>query len=208
MLTMTREEYLYACRNKLIVPYESELIDSLREITCRGLPASIIALSSSVHEGQCYATAIILSKGMKKFHLILGNTIEYPIDHAYPNHSWIENMNYVYDPIDGFKWNKDLYYKYHKPEVVCEYDESSILNYDDYHKMSSILCYDNHNISIEFLTLMLQYIEVLELEESTLNHQILLDEIEKCRQTYQVTEKYSREVLKEFGQYMKIMLYR
>ena len=208
MPIMTKAEYLYACKNQLLVPYESQLIDFLRQIFYKGIPASIIALSFPVHNRQCYSTAIILSKGMKNFRLILGNTNEYPIDRKYPNHSWVESNHYVYDPIDGFKWDIDLYYKFHSPEVIFEYDDSSILNYDDYHKIDSLLCYDKYNVSMEFLALMLQYIEILEIEESTFNHQMLLEEIEKCRQMYQVTERYSDEVMEEFGTYMKTVLYR
>ena len=109
-MALTEEELNDAFDKGLISYYEQELIDKLRTITFNGLPASVVVLSFPVRNGNCYATSVLLTKGMQSFKLVHGNVSEYPLNFNYPNHSWVEKDGYVYDPTDGCKYEKEFYY--------------------------------------------------------------------------------------------------
>ena len=46
--------------------------------------------------------------------------------------------------------------------------------------------------------LLFQYLEILEEENPTVNHTLLLDEIEICRQQYHITQKNDDYVMKKY----------
>lgn len=185
----------------LILPYESELIDSLRKITYLGIPASIVVLSFPVRNGQCHLIAMILTHGMSEFKLIRGNINEYPIEDEFPNHSWIEKDGYVYDPTDGFKYERDLYYELYNPKIIEEYDEQTLQRDTFYQKLESVL--NKKQLDSNALALTLQYLEELELKEPTVNHTALLDEIQICRDLYDAKKVYSKKTMKKYNESMQ-----
>ena len=112
-----------------------ELIYNLRNIDCNGIPLSIVMLCFSICNTHCYPTSIHLTRSMSYFKLVHGNINIYPKNLEYPNHSWVEKDGYVYDPTDGYKLDKSLYYRIFEPEVVEIYDENSVNDYDFYQEV-------------------------------------------------------------------------
>jgi len=101
---------------------------------------------------------------------------------------------FVYDPTDGFKYEKELYYKLYDAEVISSYEEKNCKDYKFYKDV--IKQYDRANIS--FLTLFLQYLEEEENIKPTINHKILLNEIEEIRKKYNITKRYDKKVMDEY----------
>jgi len=199
-MRLTKEELHEALDKGLILPYEQELIENLRKFTYLGLPVSVSLLSLPVRNGNCYSMSVLLTKGMDSFRLVHGNVNIYPPEDKHPNHSWVEKDGYVYDSTDGCKYEKELYYKNYEVEVVEAYDEFSVQSYQFYNEVSSKINQDN--VPIEQLAMMLQYLEMLELENNTINHYMLLDEIDKCRELYGATTIYEDKVMQKYKSYM------
>lgn len=195
---MTNQEFKKYIEENKIQPYEQELIDKLRNFNIKGVPLSIIVLCFDACNGNCYGTSVYLSSGMDEFSLIHGNINIYP-KNEYHNHSWIEKNGYVYDPTDGFKYEKELYYKLYEAEVVVSYNEKNCKDYKFYQEITEQ--YDEANI--HFLTLFLQFLEEEENIKPTINHKILLKEIEKVRKKYNITKKYDKSVMDEYREEIK-----
>ena len=195
-MNLTTQEIKEAIKRRKIAPYEMELIYNLRNIDCNGIPLSIVVLCFSICNTNCYPTSIHLTRGMSYFKLVHGNINIQPKNLEYPNHSWVEKDGYVYDPTDGYKWEKSLYYRIFEPEVVEIYDENSVNDYDFYQEV--INSSSKKDITKDNLTLILQYLEILEEENPTVNHTLLLDEIEICRQQYHITQKNDDYVMKKY----------
>ena len=199
-MRLSDEELHEALNSDIILPYEQELIDSVRNLTYLSLPVSVSLLSLPVRNGNCYAMSILLTKGMRSFKLVHGNVNMWAPGVDFPNHSWVEKDGYVYDPTSGCKYEKNFYYKKCEAEVIEVYDEISIQNYDLYNEVNSKINQDN--VPLEQLSMMLQYLEMLELEDNTINHYMLLEEISKCREVYSATTVYDDKVMQKYKEYM------
>lgn len=194
------DDMMNAIKEGKIISYESEFIDRLRNFCYQGIPLSVAVLSFQICNRNCYPTSIYLTLGMDSFRLVHGNINIYPKNGEYPNHSWVEKDGYVYDPTDGYKYDKELYYQLYQPEVIEVYDERSVKTYSFYQEVIGNL---KGTISQENLALIFQYLEILEEEMPTLNHNLLLDEIDICREQYGITKKYSPQVMMKYRSLMK-----
>lgn len=175
--------------NGEIALYEEDLINRLRHLYYEGLPLSIILNSKLYCVGWCHHMALQLTRGMDHFKLIRGNINTYPIKNK-PNHSWVEKDGFVYDTTDGFKWKKEIYYKYFGATPIEIYDQDSYMNLSFYQtelERSRITLEDNN------LILLLELLELLEKEESAVNYDRLLNEINILRETKNLTKRLSRE---------------
>lgn len=199
-MNVTIDDMMRGIKAGKILPYEMELINRLRDFHYQGVPLSVIVLCFPICNRNCYPTSIYLTLGMNSFRLVHGNINIFPKNGEYPNHSWVEKDGYVYDPTDGYKYEKQLYYQFYNPEVIEVYDEKTVNFYPFYHEvvgnLGSIISEDN-------LTLMLQYLEILEEENPTVNHTLLLEEIHVCREQYGITKKYSSEAMAKYRSIMK-----
>lgn len=200
-MRLTKEELREALNKKLILPYEHELIECLRGITYLSLPVSVSVLSLPVRNGNCYSMSELLTKGMDNFKLVHGNVNMYPLETSYPNHSWVEKDGYVYDPTAGCKYDKEFYYRKCEVEVIETYDEVSVHDYSFYNEVCEKINQDN--VPSEQLAMMLQYLEMIELENNTINHHMLLDEIAICKNKYGANTVYDDKVMQKYKSYMK-----
>lgn len=200
-MNFTSDDFRNAVLNQKIASYEKELIDRLRDFSYEGIPLSVVVLCFSICNRNCYPTSIYLTLGMDHFKLVHGDVNIYPKNLEYPNHSWVEKDGFVYDPTDGYKWEKELYYHVFEPVVVKEYDEESVQNYSFYQETIQRL--GKNDFDKDSVALILQYLELLEAEIPTVNHYFLLEEIEKSRSRYQITRRYSDQVMKKYREFME-----
>ena len=200
-MNFTNNDFKDAVLNKKIVSYEKELIDRLRDFSYEGIPLSVVVLCFSICNRNCYPTSIYLTLGMDRFRLIHGDVNIYPKNLEYPNHSWVEKDGFVYDPTDGYKWEKELYYRVFEPIVVKEYDEETVQNYPFYQETIQRL--GKNDFDKDAVALILQYLELLEGENPSVNHNFLLEEIENFRSKYQITRRYSDQVMKKYREFME-----
>ncbi|MCI6265570.1 MAG: hypothetical protein MR598_01825 [Erysipelotrichaceae bacterium] len=200
-MNFTSDDFKDAVLNQKIASYEKELIDRLRDFSYEGIPLSVVVLCFSICNRNCYPTSIYLTLGMDHFKLVHGDVNIYPKNLEYPNHSWVEKDGFVYDPTDGYKWEKVLYYHVFEPVVVKEYDEESVQNYSFYQETIQRL--GKNDFDKDSVALILQYLELLEAEIPTVNHYFLLEEIEKSRSRYQITRRYSDQVMKKYREFME-----
>lgn len=175
--------------------YEDELIKRLRDISFQGFPLSISVLSKIINNGSCYVTSVNLTRGMDYFYLVHGDVNFLDKNYDYPNHSWVEKDGFVYDPSDGFKWEKNLYYELFKPDVKCIYNEVTVKDYEFY---QSVLNKKEEVLMMEYIAIILQYLEVIELENPSINQDLLLKEINLFRENNNISIRYSDEAIKEY----------
>lgn len=109
-MNVTIDDIMDGVKSGKIISYEKELIDKLRNFYYQGFPLSVVVLCFHICNRNCYPTSIFLTLGMDSFRLVHGNIHIYPKNSEYPNHSWVEKDGYVYDPTDGCKYEKELYY--------------------------------------------------------------------------------------------------
>jgi len=195
---MTNLEFKKYIEDGLIMPYEQELIDKLRDLNIKGVPLSVIVLWFDACNRNCYSISVYLTSGMENFKLVHGDVNIYPKTH-YPNHSWVEKDGYVYDPTDGFKYEKNLYYKLYDVEVIESYDEETCKNYKFYQDI--IKKYNNADIS--FLSILLQHIEEQDDIETNMNHYFLLEEIKKVREKYNIIKRYDKKIMEQYRTMLK-----
>ena len=183
----TIEEYHSFIAQHWIAPYEETLKENLRKQKVAGLPASVLLLSKPCCRGNCYQMSILLTTAMSSFHLVHGNINCLPKE-DYPNHSWVEKDGYVYDTTDAL----------FEPEILKIYDEQTVQDYPYY---QAVLQHLRRETDAFFQAISLQYLELLELEQPTVNHHALLEEIEKYR-SQENLKTYAPPVLEKFRQYM------
>ncbi len=200
-MQFTKDDFIQAFATKKILPYEDSLIERLRDISYRGIPLSVVVLSFPICNRHCYPTSICLTLGMDYFTLVHGNVNCYPKNQDYPNHSWVERDGYVYDPTDGYRWERDYYYQVYEAEVVEVYDENSVQKYNYYQEFLKETY--QQEIPKENLTLILQYLEMLEKESPTVNGVRLLEEIKVCRSRKGITKKLSPQIMKQYQTIME-----
>lgn len=190
------EETINDALNKgWILPYEEDLIMRLRTLNYRGFPLAIVLLCREFCVGECYSMSMNLSRAMDSFQLIHGDVNFITTECDYPKHSWIEKDGYVYDTTDGFRWKKDLYYSLFEPKVIEIYDENSIRNYYMYQQ---VLSHAHEEMDFIKLKLVIQYMELLEQENPSVNHAFLQKEIDLWRNKNGVTELFSDETMQEY----------
>lgn len=199
-MRLSDEELYEVLNNDVVLPYEQELIDNVRNLTYIALPVSVSLLSLPVRNGNCYSMSILLTKGMNGYKLVHGNVNTWEPGVDCPNHSWVEKDGYVYDTTWGCKFEKDFYYEKYEVEVVQVYDEVSVKDYSLYNEVSQKI--NKNNVPLEQLSMLLQYLEMLEKENNTINHYMLLDEISKCREVYGATTVYDDKVMQKYKEYM------
>lgn len=155
--------------------YDEQFISKLREKNLYGIPLSIVILSNVMCAGRCYEMSIMQTLGFDQFNLIRGNVNYYPIE-DYPNHCWVENSGWIYEPTNGMRVERDLYYKLHEVEVLEKYDEVTCVNDELY--MRDIVKYttpsEKNLLAVELLLKTLKY---LEKRHKTINGARLLEEI-------------------------------
>lgn len=200
-MNLTIEEIRSAVKNGQITLYEDELIENLRDIIYDGLPLSVVVLSFSVCQDNWDSISIYLTLAMDSFRFVRGNINIYPKNANDPNYSWVEKDGYVYNPKDGYKWEKSLYYRVFDAEVIQVYDEKTIQSYDFYQQV--IKKSNQKQLNKNTLTLVLQYLELLEIENPTANQDLLFQEIELYRNKCNITEAYSPQVMKKYRQFIK-----
>lgn len=84
--------------------------------------------------------------------------------------------------------------------MIEVYDEKTIESYSFYQEVIGNL---GSIITKENLALILQYLEILEGEEPTVNHTLLLEEIRVCRERHGITKKYSPQIMMKYRRFMK-----
>ena len=178
-MRISEKQLIKALATKKILPYEEELIEKLRDLNYRGIPLSIVLLSSELCRGECYTMSMNLSRAMDSFTLVHGDVNFLPLNDEYPNHSWVERNGFVYDTTDGLRWDKKLYYKLFRPVVREVYDENTVCTYDDY---QYVLNRAKKDEDMTVLALMIQHIEDIESSSYYVNHKRLLSEINIWRE--------------------------
>lgn len=199
-MVIPKKIMIEAVQQAKVLPYEEELVSNLREINYQGLPLSICVLTKDICQGECYVTSINLTRGMNQFQLVHGDVNCIELNDSYPNHSWVEKDGFVYDPTDGFKWDKNLYYTLFSPIVREVYDENTVANY---HYYSEVVSKGHIEIPLEQTALMIQYIEMLNDEEKSVNSERLQGEIDFWRKQNGINYRYSEETMKKYKEYMK-----
>lgn len=161
-----------------IQTYDEELIQKLRNFYSYGIPLSIVLLSHPMCVGYSFTGSILFSQVVKEFKIVRGNINTLPKSKQ-PNHCWIEIDNYVYDTIDNCKWNKELYYRMYEPEII------EVVTDQDYTKDNDYLFALSRSGEVindsEGLQIILGALELIEEERPTINHDLLLREIELFR---------------------------
>lgn len=186
----------YMQENK-IESYEEELIEKLRDKYYKGIPLSISLNSGFYCNHSCHYMAFQITRGMKYFKLVRGNISRYPIEPD-GNHSWVEKDGWVYDTTDGFRWQKDIYYKVFQATPIDVYDENNYTDSWFYRKELK----KTFPVSKEQSALMIELIEILETEKPHINHKKLMEEINLYREREKITERVPNEVMKEYKQFV------
>lgn len=161
-----------------IQPYGEDLIEKLRNFYSYGIPLSIVLISNPMCVGYSFTGSILFSQVMKKFKIVRGNINSLP-RYKKTNHCWIEIDDYVYDTVDNCRWNKDLYYRMYEPEIIEVVTDQDYMKDNDY-VFALNRCKEVINDS-EGIQIILGALELIEEERPTINHDLLLREIELFR---------------------------
>ena len=197
---LTKKDYQTFIDKGLIRPYEQKLLDNLRDEKIYDMPLSIFILSKPCCVHQCYPMSVLISTGMDDFTIVQGNIKTLPHDLGYPNHSWVEKDNFVYDTTDGFKWDKALYYELFEPEVCNTITKEEAIQNEFY---QTVLNGTKKTIPEDAKGLIIQYLELLEQEKPTVNHHALLDEITLFREETHLPI-FSKSILDAYQKQMKL----
>ncbi len=134
--------HVYGLENGLIIPYNEELIEKLRNVYYGGMPASVILLSDGMTNGNCYDRALLLSRAFldteDDINLIYATVDSIRLnpefisnDPLYADHCFLERItkdgqHVIYDTSNGFIYDKELYWKLEHPKVRKINDKKSI----------------------------------------------------------------------------------
>ena len=149
----------YGAENKLIKPYDKELIDNLGNVYYGGLPASILLLHSSFSNGYCYdrATLVTLGFGEDDFQIVYadidhlklrpdyiskfreGKLSNHYAEHCFAERTTKDGRVWVYDTSLGLVFDKDLYYQMENPVIRKVNSKEDTLQFlcDDFQKNSN-----------------------------------------------------------------------
>ena len=121
----------------LVKPYESELIEKLRNFYYMGIPASILLSTREMCDGHCERRAMLISMGMEVFTLVFGNIksleVQFGIEGA--EHWWVEKDEWVYDTSKGYKVKKELYYEIEQPVIKKVFSKQDCLAWPEYQEI-------------------------------------------------------------------------
>ncbi len=124
---------LNGLKKGLVIPYDDNLIEKLRNVYYGGIPASVILLSNGMTNGHCYDRALLLSRAFldeeDDINLLYASidsirlNPEYMSDDPmYADHCFVERITKngyraIYDTSSGFVYDKDYYWKMQHPKV-------------------------------------------------------------------------------------------
>lgn len=136
---------LWGLKNRLITPYDDQLIKKLRNVYYGGIPASIILLSDGMTNGFCYDRALLMSRAfldedddVKLLYADIDSlklNPKYICDSpSYADHCIMERItkdgrHLIYDTSAGFIYDKNLYWLMEHPKVRNANDKKSIINF-------------------------------------------------------------------------------
>lgn len=133
---------IYGLQHGLIISYDDELIQKLRNVYYGGIPASIILLSDGMSNGYCYDRALLMSRAFLNdeddVNLLHGDidSIKYnPMfisdSPHYADHCFVERItkdgrHLIYDTSCGFIFDKEMYWLMENPKLRHTNSKDSI----------------------------------------------------------------------------------
>ena len=124
---------VWGLKNRLITPYDDELIEKLRKVYYGGIPASVILLSNGMTNGYCYDRALLMSRAFlddeEDVQLVYATVKSLKLnpefisdDPLYADHCVVERTtkdgrHLIYDTSSGFIYDKRLYWLMENPKV-------------------------------------------------------------------------------------------
>jgi len=131
-LSNVTKQYIEGAKQGLVLPYEEEFIEKLRDIKHVGLPLSLIALASHNATMKCYdSTRLLIEACSEEAVLVSGDIADFEVrfgkDQA--SHTWIEDGDWVYDTTRGWKVDKELYYAIEKPQVQLTHTKQECIDF-------------------------------------------------------------------------------
>ncbi len=133
---------IYGLSKGLILPYDDELIERLRNVYYGGIPASIILLSNGMSNGHCYDRALLMSRAFldtdDDVKLLYGDIDSLKLNPRfisdsprYADHCFVERVtkdgrHLIYDTSCGFVFDKKMYWLMEKPKLRHENSKESI----------------------------------------------------------------------------------
>ena len=136
---------IWGLKNGLIMPYDDELIEKLRTIYYGGIPASVLLLSNSMTNGNCYERALLMSGAFLEdegdVQLLYAAVDSLKLnpkficnDPLYSDHCIVERVtkegrHLIYDASTGFIYDKKLYWLMENPKVRKVNDKEVICNF-------------------------------------------------------------------------------
>lgn len=136
---------LWGFYHGLVIPYDDELIEKLRDVYYGSLPASIILLSNSLTNGNCYDQALLMSRAFLEsdgdvslFYAIIdglklnpeyisNGTISF--DHSFVERVTKNGKRLIIDTSSGFIFDKELYWLIENPNVRRINSKETIIEY-------------------------------------------------------------------------------
>ena len=144
-LAITKKEMALGFKTGLVGGYTDELIKKFRNLYYGGMPASIILLCKKLCEGNCYESALLLSRAFLDTEcdvkLVYGevdsiklNPKEQKRGKGYADHCFVEitindGVTLVFDTTYGLVFNKEFYYRIQRPAIRMIHDKQSIIEH-------------------------------------------------------------------------------
>lgn len=178
--------------------YDKYIIEKLRTKYFNNIPLSIIMLSHAACVGYCFHRSIQFSQILPKFKLIRGD-INVLSSEESPNHSWVEDDNYVYETTNNCKWDKDSYYNIYNPNIIEVITEETCMQDNDYIYVLNNYN-NNNNINLDNIELILECLELMEMERPTINQDLLLNEINIFRHAKNLKTMYYKKYVKQMSE--------
>ncbi len=183
-----------------IAEFEPELIEALRQLSFAGIPLSIYVLSKDSCCEDSHIAAINLSRGMDSFNLVQGSVRDSSDEHCSHKRSWIEKKGFVYDPILGLRYDRDLYYFLFKPVVKKRYNERSI-SFDPHYR--EVIKSGDVKATRDGTILMIQLLEANDRENPSVNSDLLRNEIRLWENSSQITKKFDPDTVSDYKAFIK-----
>ncbi len=144
---------IWGLKNGLITPYDDQLIEKLRKVYYRGIPASVILLSDGMTNGHCYDRALLMSRAFLNdeddVQLLYADIDSLKLNPKfisdsplYAEHCIVERItkdgkHLIYDTSAGFVYDKKLYWLMEHPKVRKVNNKESIIKFinedEDFH---------------------------------------------------------------------------
>lgn len=136
---------IWGLKNRLITPYDEQLIKKLRNVYYGGIPASIILLSNKISNGHCYDRALLMSKAFldeeDNINLIYADIDSLKLNPkyisdspTYADHCFVERItkegrSFIYDTSSGLIYDKKIYWLMEHPKVRKINNKESIIKF-------------------------------------------------------------------------------